>query len=97
MNTEEINEGGGWKPQSIDSNFELLNRIENLENKLNSPLYKSASAMLEALIGLLKYTMIRLSIKPDNPVLYQIFREEVSIIEQATGKTIDGVLCNHKR
>jgi hypothetical protein len=34
MNTEEINEGGGWKPQSIDSNFELLNRIEKLEKEI---------------------------------------------------------------
>jgi hypothetical protein len=34
MNNEEINEGGGWKPQSIDSNFELLNRIEKLEKEI---------------------------------------------------------------
>jgi hypothetical protein len=115
MNNEEINEGGGWKPKSIDSNFELLNRIENLENKLNSPLYKSAPAMLEALgradaivyeIDTLiakghmnsrsKLADLRLKYGDPDKYEYTILLDD-KIKEQATGKTINEVLCNHKR
>jgi hypothetical protein len=104
MNTEEINEGGGWKPQSIDSNFELLNRIENLEKKLSSPLYKSAPDMIDFLIKscIESIDMWKDNAEDEGKAFYfaewiTTNIEKVNIIEQATGKTIEEVLCNHKR